>query len=228
LNDRKGTLCGVGHKVVCISSQDGAGAQEAAQLVASWLGFRLIDEDIVTRAAVEAGVDEGVVADVERRKSRLVRLVEGLGSAGLGAGYAVPGADIVSHGEPASDELRGMIRSVIEDTAASGSAVIVTHAASLALAEREDVLRVLLTAPPQTRERRLAATLGVDGKEAARAVKRSDAAREDYIKRFYCIGAELPTHYDLVINTEKLAPEHAARLIVQAAGGRAEAQATVV
>jgi cytidylate kinase len=138
----------------------------------------------------------------------------------------IPGADIVGHGEPASDELRGMIRSVIEETAASGSAVIVSHAASLALAGRDDVLRVLLTAPPQTRERRLAATLGVDEKEAARAVKRSDSARGDYIKRFYGIRAELPTHYDLVINTEKLAPEHAARLIVEASGGHADAPAT--
>jgi len=84
-----------------------------------------------------------------------------------------------------------------------------------------------MTAPPQIRRRRLADTLGVDAKEAARAVKRSDVARADYIKRFYGIGTELPTHYDLVINTEKLAPEHAAGLIVQAAGGRADAQATV-
>lgn len=208
--------------MVCISSQDGAGARQAAQLVASWLGFRLIDEDIVTRVAVEAEVDQDVVADVERRKSRLLRVVEGVGSTGLGAGL-VPGADIVSQGEPASEELRGMIRSVIEDTAASGSAVIVSHAASLALAEREDVLRVLVTAPQQTRERRLAETLAVDEKEAARALKRSDAARGDYIKRFYGISAELPTHYDLVINTEKLTPEHAARLIVHAVGGRADA-----
>ncbi|MGO9487828.1 MAG: AAA family ATPase [Solirubrobacteraceae bacterium] len=225
-------LCGMGHTVVCISSQDGAGAQEAAQLVAGWLGFRVIDEDIVARAAVEAGVDERVVADVERRKSLLVRLVEGLGSSGMGAGaaagYVVPSADVLGQGEPASDELRGMIRSVIEETAAGGKTVIVSHAASLALAEREDVLRVLITAPPKTRERRLAATLGIDEDEAARVIKRSDAARGDYIKRFYGISPELPTHYDLVINTEKLAPEHAARLIVEAAGGRAETQATVV
>jgi cytidylate kinase len=191
--------------------------------VASSLGFRLIDEDIVTRAAVEAGVDKEIVADIERRKSVLVRLVEGLGPAGMGAGYVVA-SDILT--QPASDALRGMIRSVIEDTAARGSAVIVAHAASLALAEREDVLRVFLTAPPRTRERRLAAALGIDEKEAARAVKRSDAARADYIKRFYGISAELPTHYDLTINTEKLAPEDTAWLIVQAVGGRASGQAT--
>ncbi|MGO8904923.1 MAG: AAA family ATPase [Solirubrobacteraceae bacterium] len=212
----------MGHTVVCISSQDGAGAKQAALAVADSLGFRIIDEDIITRAAVEAGVDEGVVADVERRKSRLLRMVEGLGSAGLGAGYAVPGADILVQTEPASDELRGMIRSVIEDTATKGSAVIVSHAASMALGEREDVLRVLLTASPKTRERRLAAALGIDEKEATRAVKRSDAGRGDYIQRFYGISAELPTHYDLVINTDRLTPEDAADLIVQAAGGRTD------
>ena len=48
-------------------------------------------------------------------------------------------------------------------------------------------------------------------------LKRSDAGRADYIKRFYSIAAELPTHYDLVINTDKLSPEQAARLIVEAA-----------
>ncbi len=221
----------VSYEVVCISSQDGAGAHEAAPLVASTLGFRLIDEDIVTRAAVEAGVDKEVVADVERRKSLLMRVVEGLGTsgmgAGFGAGYAIPITDADGAVVPASDELRGLIQSVIEDTAARGSAVIVAHAASLALGEREDVLRVLVTASPQTRERRVALALGVDEKEAARAVKRSDAGRADYIKRFYGIGAELPTHYDLVISTDKLAPEHAAQLIVHAAGGPSDSAEAV-
>jgi cytidylate kinase len=214
----------VGHKVICISSEDGSGAQEAALAVSSSLGFRLIDEDIVTRAAVEAGVDQEVVADVERRKSALVRLVEGLGSAGMGAGYVVAPPDVHAHGQPASDELRGLIQSVIEETAAAGSAVIVSHAASLALAKRDDVLRVLITASPQTRVSRLAADLGIDDKEAARTVKRGDAGRADYIKRFYGVS-ELPTHYDLVINTDKLAPQDAARLIVGAASGRDGAQA---
>jgi cytidylate kinase len=218
----------VGYTVVCISSEDGAGAQEAAPQVASRLGFRLIDEDIVTRAAVEAGVDKDVVADVERRKSRLVRLVEGFGTAGigtgLGAGYAVPAAVVDGIEQPASDELRGMIRSVIEETAGRGSAVIVAHAASHALGGREDVLRVHLTASKHTRERRLANTLGVDQKQAAQTLKRSDAGRSDYLKRFYGVGSELPTHYDLVINTDKLAPEEAVGLIVQLAGGGSDAE----
>lgn len=209
----------MGHAAVCISSEDGTGAQEAAQLVASELGFRVIDEDIVTRAAVEAGVEEDVVADVERRKSAVLRLIEGLGTSGMGAGLVVAPPDVAGYGQPASDQLRGLIKSVIEETATGGNVVIVSHAASLALSERDDVLRVLVTASRPTREQRLAAVLGVGEKEAAQALKRSDAGRADYIKRFYGIGAELPTHYDIVINTDKLTVEDAARLIVEAAGG---------
>jgi cytidylate kinase len=206
----------VAAKIVCISSHDGAGAQETALLVSKTLDFRLIDEDIVTKAAVEAGVDEETVADVERRKSALVRVIEGLATSGLWAGYAMT-PPVAVQDQPGSDALRGLIRSVIEDTASAGNAVIVSHAASLALGERADVLRVLVTASAKTRTHELAKTLELDEKEAARVLKRSDSGRADYIKRFYEIDAELPTHYDLVINTDTLTPERAAQLIVAAA-----------
>ncbi len=209
----------MGYGVVCISSEDGSGAAEAARLVAETLGFRMIDEDIVARAAVQAGVEEEVIADVERRKSILIRLLEGMGPASMAAGPILTPADMVGYGEPASDELRALIKSVIEETAAAGNVVIVAHAASLTLAARDDVLRVLVTASAQTRRRRVAALLQVDETEAARVLKRSDAGRADYIKRFYGIGAEQPTHYDLVINTDKLTPDDAARLVVDAVNG---------
>jgi Cytidylate kinase-like family len=79
----------VSYKFVCVSSHDGTGAEEVAALVGSRLGFRIINEDIVARAAVEAGIEQTVVADVERRKSLLVRVIEGMGSTGSpGWGWA--------------------------------------------------------------------------------------------------------------------------------------------
>jgi cytidylate kinase len=215
----------VAYEVVCISSSDGAGAEEAAALVGSSLGFRIINEDIVARAAIEAGVEQAVVADVERRKSLLVRVIEGMGAAGSGAGLGT-GFAVAAPGER-SDDLRGLIMSVIEEMAAKGSAVIVAHAASMALGGRQDVLRVLITASTPTRVRRLAASGGGDEQEAGRFIKRSDAGRADYLKRFYDVGAEQPTHYDMVLNTDKLTPEDAARLIVQAAGGRIDSEQPV-
>ncbi|HEX5225215.1 MAG TPA: cytidylate kinase-like family protein [Solirubrobacteraceae bacterium] len=208
------------HSVVCISAEDGSEGQEVAGLVAGSLGYRIVDEDIVARAALEAGVDEGVVADVERRKSLLVKLIEQFGATGgavgMGAAYPMPGYGITS-GDPPSDALMGLIRSVIEDMAEKGSAVIVAHAASLALGDRDDVLRVLVTASPETRARRLGESRGLDASAAGAAVRKGDAGRADYLRRFYGVREELPSHYDVVINTDKVAAERAARLIVDAA-----------
>jgi cytidylate kinase len=95
--------------------------------------------------------------------------------------------------------------------------VLVAHAASYALSSRDDVLRVHIAASERTRVLRAAAALGVDEKEASRAVKRSDAGRADYLKRFYGVSSELPTHYDMVVNTDRVTPADAARLIVDAA-----------
>jgi len=50
-----------------------------------------------------------------------------------------------------------------------------------------------------------------------RAVNDSDAGRADYLKRFYGISEELPTHYDLVVNTDAISIEQAAGLISLAA-----------
>ena len=205
-------------RTVCVSSEDGAGGLSVASLAARELGLRVIDEDIVTRAALDAGVDRDVVADVEVRRSKISRLLENLSVADVGVSYVVPEAMILQP-KPASDELRGLITSVIEETAAAGGVMIVSHAASLALAGRDDVLRVFVVASPEVRRERIAATLDLDAAEAERTLKRSDAGRADYIKRFYGVGSERPIHYDLVVNTDQLTPVDAAQLVVAAAMG---------
>ena len=48
-------------------------------------------------------------------------------------------------------------------------------------------------------------------------MKEADAARRDYLRRFYDIDAELPIHYDLVVNTDIISVERAAAVIAQAA-----------
>jgi cytidylate kinase len=47
---------------------------------------------------------------------------------------------------------------------------------------------------------------------------RGDSNRAAYLKRFYGIVQESPADYDLVLNTDRLGPEGAVQLVVQAAG----------
>jgi cytidylate kinase len=109
-----------------------------------------------------------------------------------------------------------LIRETIARTAARGNVVIVAHGASHVVSGHGEALRVLVTASPQTRAARIAELKGLDRARATRELKEADAARRDYLSRFYEIDEEQPTHYDLVINTDRLSVEDAARLVVQA------------
>jgi Cytidylate kinase-like family len=206
------------YRVVSISPTDGSAGEQLGPVVARELGFQLVDEQIVGQAAREAGVTDEVVANVEQRKSLLHRLLEGLGEVGPAGAAGFTGyAAIPEDTGPTRDALRGLIRSVLEESADRGNAVIVAHAASLALGDRDDVLRVLITASPETRARRLVEARDIQEAEAKKVVARGDANRADYLKRFYGASAELPTHYDIVINTDRVTPEDAASLVLSAA-----------
>ena len=208
--------------VVCISRTLAAGGETIGKVVAERLGFRYVDEEVLTRASEKAQVDPKLVAEAEHRKSILARIIDALAARPTvdsylpvgGEGVYVIDATVVL---PAMHEdLRLLIREAINEIASQGNAVIVAHAASMALAGNTEVLRVLVTASEKTRAERLAAQMGE--KEAAAAVRESDRDRRDYLRRFYEVKEELPTHYDLVLNTDILGPEQAADVIVTAAG----------
>jgi cytidylate kinase len=209
----------VTRSVVCISTPDGAGGEEVGRAVAERLDLRLVDEEIIRRAAREAGVDSHVVAKVEQRTSLAKRLLQEIiaGSAASAPALGSTPPPDFSDALHESDDFRGLIRTAVEEVATEGDCVIVAHAASVALSEQAGVLRVLVTASLATRSGRVATANGIDERAATKLVKRSDAARADYLKRFYRLRAEPPTLYDLVLNTDRLSSEQAASLVVQAA-----------
>jgi cytidylate kinase len=112
------------------------------------------------------------------------------------------------------DDLRALIQAALHEIAANGSAVIAAHAASMTLASRPDVLRVLVTASVETRTRRLAEARGVTPATAAALIAEGDRNRHNYFRRFHDIAAELPTHYDVVVNTDSLDLAQVAEVIV--------------
>ena len=194
--------------------------REIAAQVAERLGFTLVDEAIITRAAGEAGVDPHVVADVEKRQTFMARLLDALSSSSDATGHAFSGvASVYSPPDvPMTEDLRGLIRAAIEETSARGDVVIVSHAASHALAANTEALRVLVTASRETRTARLVESYGVSEADATRTVDEADAARADYLKRFYGIKHELPTQYDVVVNTDRVGTDDAVAVVMRAAG----------
>jgi cytidylate kinase len=202
--------------VVCVSHTTGSGGEEVAKRVAEQLGFLYVDEEIVTRAAAEGGLEPGDISDEERRKSVAMRILEALAEGGKDAWMAGGGVPVsVERLRPA--DVRALIRETVVQTAGRGNVVIGAHAASYAVECGPRTLRVLVTASATARTQRVAAIEGVDKARAARMIKESDVGRRDYLKRFYAIDRESPTDYDLVINTDVLSTDQAAAIVIQTA-----------
>lgn len=212
--------------VVCISHTQESGGEDIARAVALGLGYRFVDEEIILKAARTANLDPAVVAAAERKQPFLTRLFDAIAAAtALGGSVAVASGMV---GDPLSyaaatgglnEDLRSLIRAAIVEVARNGQAVIGAHAASHALAGKPGVLRVLITAPAEVRAERLAESKMLTPAAATAAIADSDAGRDNYFRTFYNLRQELPTHYDLVLNTEVLTPGHVTALVMAAARG---------
>jgi cytidylate kinase len=192
-------------QAVCISHATGADGAAVGRAVAERLGFQYVDDEVIAEAAEWAEIDPALVADAERRKPLVARLLGHMAEGGVSQQLA---SGQWARTAPTDADLRVLITEVLRSFADKGSVVMVSHAASFALAGRE-VLRVLVTASDETRASRVP--------DGAKQVRREDGNRADYLKRFYGVERELPTHFDLVVNTDVLTPEKAADIIVAAA-----------
>jgi len=203
-------------RVICISRAFGAGGEAVGHRVSEQIGFAYVDEQIVRSAAEKAGVAVDVVAGAEERKKLAGRLFKELAGSLAGSSWYV-GTTVPLESAAASDDFRDLIQQAIQETADRGEVVIVAHAASFALAHEPDVLRVLVTGSPESRVRRLVEE-GRNEAEVKEQVAEGDRARASYLKRFHGVREELPTHYDLVVNTDRLSVDAAAEVVLSAAG----------
>lgn len=203
-------------RVISISRQVGTAGEEVAEAVAKKLGLRLIDYQVIQRAAEEAGVSPETVSEAERTPSLMTRLLEALARN--------PSMPVAAWADPVplaasplftSADYRKFIEDVIRDLAGQGDCVIVGHAAQVILRDRFDTVRVLVTASAASRTRRIAAGMGVEDKEALKIIERTDNERLDYFRRFYETGWLSPSTYDLCISTDHLKPEQCAEVIAR-------------
>ena len=208
-------------KVISITRQVGVAGDEVAAEVAERLSFRLVDYQVIQRAAEEAGVSPETVSEAEHTPSLITRILEALAKN--------PSMPVAAWADPlplaasplfTSTDYRKFVEDVSRDLADQGSSVIVGHASAVILKDRLDTLRVFITGSQKQRARRIMAGMSVDEKTALKTIERTDAERVDYFHRFYSTGFTSPWVYDLCINTDHLNPQQAAELIIQTANLR--------
>jgi cytidylate kinase len=191
--------------------------------VASALGWRVVDNELVEAVAARAGLQP---VDVAEREERVSGFVERLARTLAASTPELFPASVTGGTIPKLQEadLVRITESVVEEVAAGGRVVLVGRAAPAVLARERDSLHVKLVAPKAYRIQTAAERLGMDPDDAAALLEETDAMRARYHRQYYKRDWHDPVNYHMVLNTGVLGLDGAAAVIADEARRRGWAE----
>ncbi len=197
--------------VVTVSRQTGSDGDEIARLVAEELGVRLAAREIIEQAACQAGLPQEIL-DAKEKESSQESSVTGSDMMGLvrrsQSGRRQQLAD--------SLYLQYVSDAILQF--ASAPAVIAGRGSQFVLKDRPDAIHVHIYAPEPVRVARYMQVEQVSREAAQRAVRRGDAERAGFTKRYFNnANWRNPDYYHLMIDTGRIPAETAVEMIVLAA-----------
>ena len=180
--------------VITLSREMGSRGDDVARAVAERLGLRLVDRDLINRAAKEAGAPEVALAEIDE----------------LGLLGVKPSATVLRL-------YREKVTDVIHEMVVAGDVLLVGRGGQMILADRPDVLHVRIIAPHAMRLALVRERCRVPDEVAAARLDASDAARTGFLKRHFGVRGDEAHLYDLIINTAHLDIPAAVDLVCLAA-----------
>jgi cytidylate kinase len=202
--------------LITISRQYGAGGSEVARRVATALGWRVVDNELVDEVAARAGLPP---QDIARREESAPSFTERLARTMAASTPELFAAPLPGGTLPKLQEadLVRITESVVAEAASKGRLVLVGRAAPAVLAQERDSLHVKLIAPRDYRIQAAADRLGLELTKAALIVDDSDATRARYHRQYYRRDWNDPVNYHMVLNSEALGLDGATEVIVSRA-----------
>lgn len=209
--------------VITISRQFGSGGDAIAAQACEQLGYRYFDKEMMLEAAAHAGLCEAEVIDFteDRYKvqdfiSRLLRARPRTMKEVLFREEQHGVIETLTARELDEKDCASLVRYTIERAYQEGNIVIVGRGGQAILRDNPGVLHIRLIAPEETRFQHIRAA-GMTGiSELKAAIRDSDRASAEYLKRFFGIAWDDPELYDLTLNTGHITTAAAAKIIIAA------------
>jgi len=179
--------------VITISRQHGSAGDYIANLVATMLSYKLVTKQSIIMEAQRRGIMESEIAkEIGEGKPQILER-------------------FIKHKSRAIYS----IRSIIRESAIEGNVVILGRGGNMELRDRTDVINIRIIASFETRITRVMQEEKLDRTQAIKLLKKSDKDQYEYVKHFFLVDLTDPQLYDIVINTSKIPPDAASRMIVQ-------------
>ena len=193
--------------VITIARQFGSRGREIGQKLAEALGYKYYDRDLISMAAEKSGMDKSVLgaADEKAANSLLYTLA-------LGSSVYAHGVDSIN--VPLNDKLYIVQSNIIKDIYNSGEgAVIVGRCADYVLAEKENVIKVFISADFDSRVEAVSVRSAITEAKVKDMVIKTDKRRANYYNYYTGKKWGKIENYDLVINSSKCGVDGAVKVI---------------
>jgi cytidylate kinase len=183
--------------IVTVSHEMGSGGAEIGVALAGRLGYRYVDQDMISQAARSYGVGEEKLTQLDETKPSLFERFD-----------------------VETQQYITVLQSALLDVAEEDNAVIMGRGGQVLLRGIQHVLRVRVMAPLDMRVKRvmkrMAGQMGetLDVRSTAEMIRRNDHEKFGRMRYLYDVDWGDPALYDVVINTEKLSNEAGVELIV--------------
>jgi cytidylate kinase len=203
--------------LVTIRGPLGSGSPEIGRAVADRLHVDYIDREIIAEVAARLNRQEQEVTAKEMPPCSLFGRIAKALEHGYSSEIGFEGAYMPFWQIPLDDaRYLNTLKSVLGELARKHSLVIQGRGSQFILRDYPHALHVLVTAPMEVRVKRVMANRNLDHELAKREIVSFDSGSREFIKRYFKAEVWDPVYYDVVVNTEHLASQAAASIIIDA------------
>lgn len=187
------------YRVLTVNREFGSGGGRIAQRIAEWLGWKLLDRDIIDAIAYAAHVDSSVVQNYDEHVISWLRRLnqQAMRSAALTAGL-----EPRNHAVFDAHEMVRITQKIVEEAHTEGNCVIVGRGSQCVLQHKPDVYHVFVYAPLKERILRLRARLE-KGANIEQRIRTVDGERAKYLQEYFGKSWCSPHLYDLLISSRE-------------------------
>ena len=186
-------------KIITIAREYGSGGRLIAQKVAEKLGLVYYDNEIIDLAAKEMGFNVDVIRKVSEEKAS-------------GFMYSLSSSAFTL---PLNDQVYTMQSKIIRHLADCDNCIIVSGCADYILEDYDNVLKVFIHAPLESRIRRVKESYKEKQDDYKKYVIKKDKTRSNYYNYYTNQDWKDAQHYDLCVNSSVLGIDKTVDLICE-------------
>ena len=200
--------------VITINRELGSGGRSIGRKLAEKLGVKFLDKELVRALREKFGLS---IAEIEARKARkqnwFTELLESI--APTMPSPAPFKADATVFQEVlTTDDIFQAESAILKDIASKESCVVAGRSGFFILKDMPARTSIFIRASRENRIRRVMERQGLSEAEAAAAIDKVDAGRENYTKHYSGASRYDARNYDLVLNVDGMSEDQAVDVIL--------------